>query len=749
MESLIAQGVDAVRVGSFLFAAIVMYRLRSLEQSRATALLIAWVLILSLPFWVLFDASFVVIADEGETTLPLFVYLAQLQGQPDFLHAVAGGVDPAACCASGREFLSLEVSLFRWLPVWAAYALHKIMCLSIAVIGTYLLARWFGATVKLATVSAMAYCFAHAYIFEISLHHGIGYASIPFLVWLIACRTDLSRPIYWTAVLGLSLLYASSTTITHSFLSAAVALPIFALLVRRNLARVAGAIGLFIVICLANWAPVIDAFLIYAPYSARAADGMSVSGTFGSALAFLYGKLDHAVFGAGGWVAVLIVVLVLLLARIGVEAFGRREDEAGRIRSIEREGVIGLVALGLAVLCAPLVMMLPWDEVGMGYVLNLRLGVSAFSVTVVAIAVLAQLEAFFRRRMDGDGSRFARLCIALPSLVLCGAALELWVNSANKVVFAYPEAASMTAFTEQEAWTQQDWRTEAPSRAITIPYRAVPMAPIMHGLEIFDGYVNLIPAARSEYWQMVRQRARTDVTIARSHNQHMIVHGDDTPWVPWELPLDLSRWVDVDLLRVANVEYVFSWFPIETPGLKLVAPGAPVTDRQTLSFWQRRLVDYGYGVHPKSLNVYAIENPLPRAFFAADIQRVEPGQEVDRVYDLIASRGPQRVVITDDPQIFAMFQGVIGQTGAVGASQPEIRRLTLTDFGFALEVDVPGSSVLVVNTPFLPFWTVTVDGDVVEAAAVNRIHLAFVVPAGAKSIEVRYARPSMLTAISP
>ena len=60
-----------------------------------------------------------------------------------------------------------------------------------------------------------------------------------------------------------------------------------------------------------------------------------------------------------------------------------------------------------------------------------------------------------------------------------------------------------------------------------------------------------------------------------------------------------------------------------------------------------------------------------------------------------------------------------------------------------MRVGMPAGSILVVNVPWLPYWSATVDGQPVPMVPANLIHMAVTVPARTLVVEFTYRRPPL------
>ena len=311
-----------------------------LSQRQVVWIVAAWVLLWTVPYWVLGENSFVNQVDEGDSFLVVFYYLARIL--PDgatFAHHIAGGSDPAATLPSGGEWLNLEVTLFRFLPPWLALLAHKTMVCVVATVGTYLLARKGCKATRLESLAlGMAYSVAHVYLTITSLNHGIGFAALPLAMYIFLCRSR--KKFYFLEVAAFSAVYATSTTITHSFLALSGALLLAAFWFQPRYLKVAAAYLILLGLVVLNWQDVIWALAKWAPVSARGSGdvGTAAANIATDGLVFLLNKIRPT------WLLFIAISLALL------------------VWLDRRRATAAIAILAVSIWAPSIVIALPWED---------------------------------------------------------------------------------------------------------------------------------------------------------------------------------------------------------------------------------------------------------------------------------------------------------------------------------------------------------------------------------------------------
>lgn len=140
---------------------------------------------------------------------------------------------------------------------------------------------------------------------------------------------------------------------------------------------------------------------------------------------------------------------------------------------------------------------------------------------------------------------------------------------------------------------------------------------------------------------------------------------------------------------------------------------------------------------PTDAYVYEIPGSLPRAFVAVAVSVAADGPPSSDYYDDLVGRALNRNAVVSPRDA--------GVLGGVSARLPQGRVLSVTKAfeGYDIDVEMPRGGILIVNTPWVPYWRASSEGKMLRTVQANAIHSAIKVPAGAGRIEFRYARPML------
>jgi len=174
----------------------------------------------------------------------------------------------------------------------------------------------------------------------------------------------------------------------------------------------------------------------------------------------------------------------------------------------------------------------------------------------------------------------------------------------------------------------------------------------------------------------------------------------------------------VNVLALESVKYLLTPFELGVEGITRV----------------RTLQTDMKGV---SINVYEIENPMPRAYIASDFEIVEKSplpmqQLIETMWD--GSRVRERVILEEEPALHHAGKEMGG----------EARFVSYSDRRIELGVESETGGILVLNTAYYPEWEVYVDGERRPLLRTNYAFMGVELEAGGHVVEFIY-RPRSLT----
>ncbi|MEQ8193090.1 MAG: hypothetical protein RIB59_01235, partial [Rhodospirillales bacterium] len=323
---------------------------------------------------------------------------------------------------------------------------------------------------------------------------------------------------------------------------------------------------------------------------------------------------------------------------------------------------------------------------------------------------------------------------AFPSAVLFAIACYFLVNIKIFNLVAFFGDGGQSNLTSIPNLVKRDWAPKALFRVVTVPYKIYPNFMLAYGLDMFDGFTNLVPLKYVDTWHRGVLRLRTpkpdsyiggDLYITQRHNTDFRGHAS----------FDITNWVDVNWLRLGNVSHVVSYVPLHGGGIKKVSgPVESPTSRRSLSFTTKLSRDFSRIFNPRKVYIYSVPNPLPRVYFAKGLKIVPDALNHDKFLLVVSNVGPDKIAVMRESESPLLLHKSFSGT---------VTNVKKTADGFDIDVDAPSGGIIVVNTLALPFWTADVDGESAPIASVNNIHMAIAVKPGAKRILFRYKRPTL------
>jgi|GEM_PF-5407697 len=262
------------------------------------------------------------------------------------------------------------------------------------------------------------------------------------------------------------------------------------------------------------------------------------------------------------------------------------------------------------------------------------------------------------------------------------------------------------------------------------------------GLEPMLGYVPFIDRRKTQFWWYSAMLESLHGAYSAAFLSIPVpIQGHE-----WNLnfPIPLSKLVNLDALRVANVHWIVSRHPLyPMEGLQIIVnqPGkSPACNpsSSTLTqidfkivqkYWQDvgcMMKDYAY---ERPFYAYHIEGALPRVYLASALIPWPQGQpQVLSQTELLGAVGKVAFVDAKQWKAYQASQGSV----EIDNYQSDYMRVRL---------DVPKESLVVVSSTLNSYWRVLVDGKKVETFDVNGIHTGFWVPANAHQGELVYCPP--------
>ena len=673
------------------------------SRQAVTAFGTAWIAVFLFEFYVLGSASFISMNIDGNVGTTFFTFLTQRHLGGQMAHAYGGGHDIDTVLGFGTQYFSLERILFGFLPPWLANLALKVAVAVVGFVGAYRLCR--ATTPSRRTVAAaLAALFTVAVPYNINATtwNGLGYAVLPWVIYLGVFREN--RRHYFIGLLFLGFM-ASTTEPLHTFLSiAATALAGMVLLGETKIRTILLPLSIIGILMLINWHEVFYALKQIAPLTLRGRVNFGDVSFYEACLR----ALEH------------FPKLQIITAFMGLSILAL---------AIKRDPFFwnALAANGVLLGCYTALVWLPWEQIGLGVIKGLSPHYLYFAKAALAIPIGARAVMALSQKNDGISERTAAKAWPIAFVFAFAAATMLYFKSGNLANYAYYGGQSQYSTFDNLA--DPVWLGNDSIRVVTLRHQQPEpeLAAAFYGMDTYDGTLNLTPAAYSIYWRDgILKGQGSEGFFGRLTVSRQFFNGSE---------YSIDRQADLALLRAANVGFIISPYPL-AGGLRLVSgpETPPVRPADGLGLFARDRLSRIF--HAGKVYVYALDAPLPRAFAARGVHRVETGMTDSGFLSTIARLSSNRI---------AIVRGTRGPApGPVGFKTMRVSSVVKTRDGYDVAVKAPDGGMLVLNAPPMPFWKASnMRGENLEITPVNMVHMAVSVPAGTKTVSFRYQRPTL------
>lgn len=703
-----------------LFAYLATHSYESLPKRSVYLLFVLWIAFWSAEYWVLGPASHIHYYDEADIGASRYLHDDYFYIGGSFSHGLQGGADYYASQFFGGQYISLERILLSLFPLWIAILIHKLMVVSVSTFGGYTLLR------KLTRVGRFdAFCFTsflsvfNPYALYSTIYHGIGHAVLALAIYVYVFRVGKKHYLAFSVLL--SLLVAISTTPTHSFL------PMFSGIILSTLLLGVGSYPKFFIsililltLTLMNWSEVLFGLATYGAGSSRAITG-SAGKDFGDllwgGLPDLFWKTDYILLNIRFSSVLTLTVITLVLAFVS------------RVRMRYK---ISLNIL-LAIYVPSLVYLVPWADMGLPFINAVRINLVSFYLIIPSI-IMAALSTVWSQ------SKMSRL---LPILFL---SVAVFIAGDRKITAFYETLnGNQLRLTSIENLLYREWEPGEPYRVVsTAPYAGLhPNFLWGYGIETLDGYLNLAPEGYVNFWHYGIHRNKDGREERNFLGANMYVtyteknpHAERIEFWEGKHPLDLDERVDMNLLRLANVSHIISYFPVRGKGIRKVSgpDDSLETATREKSYLEKVRHRLKLVFQPEDVFVYAIDDYSQRAFFPEKMQKLEESWNPSETYRFMSTNYHRNLAFTSDL--------------ALVPASGEVLSIREVPDGYQINVKVSRPGVFVVNTFPLPYWRAYVDGLATGTFPINVIHLGLNVPGGEHTIMIKYERQLLKTQIA-
>ena len=705
--------LNAAQIAASVTVLFFIKKLQFLALSRRSALIfgIFWVLVVSFEYYFLAQNSFIMHPNEG-ALVPLLNYISKQHIGGSFSHVIGGGGDVYALADFVGEYFSLERLLLHIEPFWIATALHKIMVVGVAYWGAYLLCR---RSVRLARwpASALAafYSVSLYFFHQLTWVSGISYGLIAVAVYVAIYRRD--KKYYYVTLVAIGIAFSLSNLVLHSYIALLPALFLAAACVGfRHALKMIPVAGIFMITMALNWHETIYGILSFVPITIRGAQNIQSM----APLDFLMSDIKNFVIDDKSFREFFLFTLVTLL-----------------VLSTKKSLRFGVIIIGMIVLVG-VAKTAPWSAIGLAPLHNFNFSYALDALLPICLIASAHCLANRWSTQSGDANQFGvtpKAAIFTVLVVALAVGKMTWFKAYNASMFI--SLGGQNIMTRNAVLNDLSWKDNTFKRVVSVPYRMYPNIPNTKGIETFDSEYNMAISSYDFYWSHGIRRSG-DVTDY-GNSLHVMDFKCCASYA-------LGEYLNLDLLRIANVGYVLSVLPLEGPGIEQVAgPTGPITVPRSSEPAKDRIQGYlELALEDNPLRVYAITNPLPRVFAATAVSYLSDDSTIHAQIDAIERLGMDRVAIVKSsrkllPEPF-------------DAAALNIENVSLVADGFDITVSADAPSVALVNSIHSPFWRAYADGVPTDVMEANLVHMAVNVPKGTKMLTLRYERPMLRDKIS-
>lgn len=340
-------------------------------------------------------------------------------------------------------------------------------------------------------------------------------------------------------------------------------------------------------------------------------------------------------------------------------------------------------------------------------------------------------------------------------------------------------------------WGQKNYQIKALEnikQSENLPFRVVSVLPLQpayayaQGVETADGWANIYPALYRDLWlrvlgpvlsQLHSVKEVLDPERGKPQDNYIFLGLDLIQPVIGSLPdesveeslikgFNLETRFNLNLLRILNVKYILSEYPLKDSGIQLVhtpikLPSFPqsrcyatglITERKlpnslTLSgiFLKNLQPFYDYWnrtkekLSDKDVFIYEIKNTFPRFRYVKTILIEPTGKTVmDRLSHFTRNDHLSSVIIEAKDAVDLHIP-------SKGYKQGAIKLIKYTSDVLELEAKVKANGLLVIANTWNPYWNAEVDGKLRKLLRVNHTQFALPLFEGDKKIRLFYAPP--------
>lgn len=458
------------------------YFLNKIEDKHFTQkkiIITFFIAFISLEYWLLGSYSYINFYDEADIALSRILHDKYHHIGGKFLHNIQGGADFYASHLIGGQYFSLERVLFYLLPPWLGLLSHKVLIIFFNFFGYFLIIK---KNTELSDknaffISSYASVFNSYTIFS-TIQHGIGYALIPLSIYFFIYMIEEKKYFLFTSLF--SVLIAASTSITHSFLSVGGGILLFSIFfLRKNIIKFIISFTFLIVLMSLNWSEVIFGLIELGKYTEKLTlvgqDKLTFYGILGL-LPYLFWETNLCLVSCNYQYSPYIIIFILLIFLV--------------LLNYEKK-YLKLLLIIFLILYSQVIGNFLIKNLGLNFLTTLNISNFVYFL-ILPVIILASKLSVKNPKFFG---------ITLPAFILFFAILtnlDHKINISKKIL----QDGGQNRVLNVKNLKNTQFDNSNYRFATTFPHKFFhPNFLWIYGHETIDGYVNMIPKIKIDFWR--------------------------------------------------------------------------------------------------------------------------------------------------------------------------------------------------------------------------------------------------------
>ncbi len=683
------------------------------KQKKTRCIIALWILFLTFEYWFLEPYSFVSMNEDADHAITRYLYHSVGHVGGHFLHGIQGGISRAGTLLTDGQHFSLEKWLIDTFPLFLAILLQKILVASVTTIGMYLLIRKTSLAPRSEAFFLSAfYSTFTPFMIHFTFYNGLGHGVLPLALYILVLRVGKRHHILSSFLLAL--LISASTSPVHAFptIFLGVFLLPFFLYPSKIGWRFMLSTSFLGLAYLANWIDYLWITKEYASSSSRFVLGkkfMVESSFIQGAFPYLYSISTLKIKGL--YFSPLIVLM--FISTITTIANNKK-----RIKALLPILLAGILFIYLN----KIIHLVPWKYLELNFVESVQLKRIAYASLIPFILMLSRFPIMFKQTNIRIWGRLFFAIYLLYNFNLKTFALKRTLSANTQRLQAIKNLSG------------DDWRPQGqPFRVVTAGLVGIFHSNYVwgYGLESLDGYSNFALKNQEEFWYygIHKREGPVPFLVGARFHLHYGTGGHIGEMLPQATKACSQEWrnldndkIDLNILRLANVSHLVSYYPLTGENIKKVSGPKHTTPVPCLPFKKKLLKKLRTLRQPDDIYIYSLKNFTPRAYFPSQISPPR-GQSQYEIYRHISSNYCPNCAFTN-------------QNSKVGKGS--ILKLEKTPDGYDIEVDVKKEGLFVLNHFMTPWWQVTSNGEKQDIFTVNNFQIGVNLKPGKQKVEFRH-----------